>query len=903
MKNCMMKNLLATSLMIVSTVGLPRWCSVALSAESSVMPTVLDDRLELTLIADSSRVRTPIGLAIDQEDRLYVLESHTHLRPHGYVGPESDRVLRFSDGDGDGSFESVDVFAEGIQMGMNMAFSPHGVLHVVSAKQVWSLSDQDRDGRCDRMEVVLEMKAGSNYAHNCLLGITFDDAGWMYVARGNVGSTPYEIRGTDGTAARGYGDGGSIVRCRLDGSQVEQYAIGFWNPIQMKFDHAGRLLCVDNDPDARGPNRLVHVVRGGDYGHRNMDGNDGTHPFQGWNGDLPGTLPYAGATGEAPCDVLDSRRTSLPKDYTDSVLVTVWNENTIEWHRTTQAGRSFRSVAEVLIRGDKEFRPVAIDADSRGDVFFTDWVRRDYPNHGEGRIWRLSHHDKADAIRPLGPHERTVSPAPQPLDTPQADGVPDPNGDRVKDQLTSDDPFDRHFAIESLAAGADRGRIESLSRSPEPLHRLAATLIVARRHPGGASKNVKRWEIELLRRGLSDPDAEVRRSALIVAGTGRWTILRESVHDAIEAKEVSALLFATYLACVECLDPRFVQAYEARTYASAKDIPRRSDQSLLIDLVLDADRPAAVRILAAQRLDRPWPANIRRGIASWLQSDVSDLRITAIRFHGDPLDLTDELLRIAADAGCTDAVRCEAILALEGSGDIAASVIAALINDKSADVAIQAARSLKSLTASNAMASFAEASPTHTGIQPIQESLDMMRGRDSGDRPQSLRQWQQALAAGGNAIAGQRVFRSTAASCRNCHADDGQHHTLGPNLDRIAQSIDRSQIVRSILRPSDEFAPQYQAWTILTTDGEVFRGLQMDHKSGGAIELISTEGRKRRFEADEIETYQPSSTSIMPDGLERRLTVSELRDLVAYLSRPEPAADVKDKTPPFPVDK
>ena len=80
-------------------------------------------------------LRTPIGLAIDDADRLYVLESHTHSRPSDYEGPDRDRVLRFEDADGDGDYENVTVFADDIHMGMNLAFSPDGILHVVSAKR------------------------------------------------------------------------------------------------------------------------------------------------------------------------------------------------------------------------------------------------------------------------------------------------------------------------------------------------------------------------------------------------------------------------------------------------------------------------------------------------------------------------------------------------------------------------------------------------------------------------------------------------------------------------------------------------------------------------------------------------------------------------------------------------
>lgn len=87
----------------------------------------------------------------------------------------------------------------------------------------------------------------------------------------------------------------------------------------------------------------------------------------------------------------------------------------------------------------------------------------------------------------------------------------------------------------------------------------------------------------------------------------------------------------------------------------------------------------------------------------------------------------------------------------------------------------------------------------------------------------------------------------------------------------------------SILRPSAAFPPQYQAWEIETNDGEIHTGLQIDHKSGGAIELLNLFGKVERFEGSDITRYRASKRSLMPDGLADQLSVSEIRDLLAFL--------------------
>ncbi|MEM8734739.1 MAG: hypothetical protein AAGG44_10980, partial [Planctomycetota bacterium] len=65
------------------------------------------------------------------------------------------------------------------------------------------------------------------------------------------------------------------------------------------------------------------------------------------------------------------------------------------------------------------------------------------------------------------------------------------------------------------------------------------------------------------------------------------------------------------------------------------------------------------------------------------------------------------------------------------------------------------------------------------------------------------------------------------------------------------------------------------------------RGLQLDHKSGGAIVLTLDDGSNRRFEGDEVLDYKALPNSLMPDSLQETMTATEFVDLVAYLCESE----------------
>jgi putative heme-binding domain-containing protein len=159
---------------------------------------------------------------------------------------------------------------------------------------------------------------------------------------------------------------------------------------------------VDNDPDSRGPCRLLHIISGGDYGYRFRYGRKGTHPFQSWDGELPGTLGMVQGTGEAPSGVLPYEAAGFPPEYRGNLLVTSWGDHTIERYQLVPRGASFSARMHTVVRGGEDFRPVAIACGPDGAVYFSDWVDKSYPVHGKGRIWRLrgKNAPRPDTLRP-----------------------------------------------------------------------------------------------------------------------------------------------------------------------------------------------------------------------------------------------------------------------------------------------------------------------------------------------------------------------------------------------------------------------------------------------------------------------------------------------------------------------
>ncbi len=169
----------------------------------------------------------------------------------------------------------------------------------------------------------------------------------------NLGE-PFELVGSDGSTQRGT-QGGHVFRCSADGGNLERYATGFWNPFHMAIDPFGRLLAVDNDPHSHPPCRLVHVVPGGDYGFKYRNGAQGLHPFTGWNGETPGSLPMVAGVGEAPSGIVTYQSDQLPADYQGNLLITSWGDHRLERDSPGTARRVVSWAGQDVCRRRREF--------------------------------------------------------------------------------------------------------------------------------------------------------------------------------------------------------------------------------------------------------------------------------------------------------------------------------------------------------------------------------------------------------------------------------------------------------------------------------------------------------------------------------------------------------------------
>ena len=528
----------------------------AMAGEAQIdrsLPRVLDPRLRLSLFAEQPSIVTPVGLSFDNRGRLLVIESHTHFPPEDYRGPAFDRIRVFEDTDGDGKGDVIGTFLDDTMKTMSVRASGDGWVYVATRMQVFRARDSDGDGRADERQIIATLHTPGDYPHNGLGGLCFGPDGLLYFGFGENLGEPYTLEGSDGTSLKGGGEGGNVYRCSMEGTGLEQVATGFWNPFGMCFDSAGRLYAVGNDPDASPPCRLVHVVDGGDYGYQFRYGRSGKHPLQAWDGELPGTLPMVAATSEAPSAVVQ---------WNGQLYSTSWGEYCLERFTIKPHGASVRADREIVVQGDRQFRPVDVALAPDGALYFTDWVDRSYNVHGQGRIWRLdSQQPPTSASVPALSAELSAEEQ-RALDIREVDW----------EAIDSEDPFLHHVGMMTLR-GSDLLAPSSLRQRESPRSRLAV-LEAARR-----SELVESRRDELLRTALADVDSDVRIYALRWIADDRLGQFESDLDRLLRSDNLSTALFQVVVAAIEYLETGKVQR------------GKPAGERLLVDALRDASRP------------------------------------------------------------------------------------------------------------------------------------------------------------------------------------------------------------------------------------------------------------------------------------------------------------------------
>ena len=365
------------------------------------------------LVAGEPEVVQPIAMCFDARGRIWVAEGLTYPR-RAPDGEGRDRILILEDADGNGSFETKKVFAEGLNLvsGIETGF---GGLFVGAAPYFMFLADKDGDDKADGDPKILLDGWGYQDTHETLNSFIWGPDGWLYGCHGVFTHSRVGKPGTPDKERAPINAG--IWRFHPGTEKFEVFAHGTSNPWGLDFNDRGEAFveaCVIP--------HLWHIIPGGYYqrqagshfnpyiydpietiaDHRHWTGNIGDHAHWGHENAISKEVSDAGG-GHAHCGFAICLSDSFPKEFRDSAIF--FN---IHGHRLNRdvlerkgSGWVGKHAPDLMLSMDEWFLGVAIEPGPDGALYFTDWhdetsCHRPDPerwDRGNGRMFRLRHGD------------------------------------------------------------------------------------------------------------------------------------------------------------------------------------------------------------------------------------------------------------------------------------------------------------------------------------------------------------------------------------------------------------------------------------------------------------------------------------------------------------------------------
>jgi putative membrane-bound dehydrogenase-like protein len=215
---------------------------------------------KVNVFAAEPDVQNPIAMAWDGRGRLWVAENYTYAeRPKKFELALRDRIVIFTDRDGDGRFDERKVFADDLQMLTSLEVGLGGVW-VMCPPQVLFIPDRDGDDKPDGPgEAVLDgfTVPPENY-HNFANGLHWGPDGWLY---GRCGASSPGRVGVPGTAeAQRVPLQGGVWRYQPQRKTFEALCHGTTNPWGHDWNEHGEAFFINT---VNG--HLWHVIPGAHY--------------------------------------------------------------------------------------------------------------------------------------------------------------------------------------------------------------------------------------------------------------------------------------------------------------------------------------------------------------------------------------------------------------------------------------------------------------------------------------------------------------------------------------------------------------------------------------------------------------------------------------------------------------
>jgi putative membrane-bound dehydrogenase-like protein len=167
----------------------------------------------------------------------------------------------------------------------------------------------------------------------------------------------------------------------------------------------------------------------------------------------------------------------------------------------------------------------------------------------------------------------------------------------------------------------------------------------------------------------------------------------------------------------------------------------------------------------------------------------------------------------------------------------------------------------------------------HPNAELREKAKKLLQGSLPADRKKVMEQYAAALKLKGDTKRGQEVFRK---NCATCHRLTGIGVDVGPSIADVERTKTPEQLLLDILNPNAAIDANYINYQVTLKNGKVLTGL-IAAETAASLTLKRAENQRDTVLRQDIEEVRSTGTSLMPEGLEKAITVEEMGDLLHFL--------------------
>ncbi|MEE2886617.1 MAG: PVC-type heme-binding CxxCH protein, partial [Planctomycetota bacterium] len=312
---------------------------------------------------------------------------------------EHERIRLLEDTDGDGKADRSVVYADGFKElpdGIAAGLLAHqGKVWFTCIPKLWILEDKDGDGRADARKAVQDgYGVHTSLLGHDLHGLRIGPDGKLYFSIGDRG---FHVVTPQRTLS--FPDEGAVLRCNLDGTDLEVVHRGLRNPQELAFDNFGNLFTGDNNSDGGDKARWVYVVEGGDSGwHIGYQSIGGRGPWNKeklwhphWRGQAAYIVPPITNIANGPSGLTFDPGVGLPARYRNKFFLCEFRGGSgnsgILSIGLSPKGASFELTDEEQFLW--KVLPTDVDFGFDGAIYIADWTEG-WGQPLKGRIYRVA---------------------------------------------------------------------------------------------------------------------------------------------------------------------------------------------------------------------------------------------------------------------------------------------------------------------------------------------------------------------------------------------------------------------------------------------------------------------------------------------------------------------------------